>query len=124
MIESYKLTGTTDGSGDVTVSLGAAALGLLYAVEWIDGDLVDNNTAVLSVTSTDSGVDQVILTLGAGEGDDDKWYYPRNLAHDAAATELTVTYAYPLVNGNLELVIASGGDTKTGGCIVYLLEDR
>lgn len=129
MIETYKLTGTTNGSGAATITNAAAAFGLLYAVEWIDGDLADSHTAVLSVTSTDSGVDQVLLTLGAGEGDNDKWYYPLAGAHDPAATVATYDGTYPVgvkavVNGSLKLVIASGGATTTGGCIVYLLEDR
>ena len=120
MIEVRKLTGTTS-SGNLTVTDTLSFNALLYAVEWVDGDLANSNTAVLSSTANESGVDYVLLTLGAGEGDEDVVYYPRKLAQDLAATDLASTYAYPVVNGTLKLVIASGGDTKTGGCHVYLL---
>ena len=122
MIEVRKLTGTTSAGGALTVTDTLSFNALLYAVEWVDGALADNNTAVLSATGTESGVDYVLLTLGAGEGDDDVVYYPRKLAQDLAATDLASTYAYPVVNGTLELVIASGGSENAGGgCHVYLL---
>ena len=123
MIEEIILTGTSDATGDVTLTASQGVIGMLYAVEWVDGDLADNNTAVLSVTETPSGVDQVLLTLGAGEGDADIWYYPRTLADDLGAAALAATYTYPLINGTLELVIASGGNAKTGGAYVYVLID-
>ena len=122
MIEVRKLTGTTSAGGALTVTDTMSFNALLYAVEWVDGALADNNTAVLSATATESGVDYVLLTLGAGEGDDDVMYYPRKLAQDLGAADLASTYAYPVVNGTLELVIASGGATNAGGgCHVYLL---
>ena len=122
MLEEIIMTGTSDATGDLTLTASQGVIGMLYAVEWVDGDLDDNNTAVLSVTETPSGVDQVLLTLGAGEGDDDIWYYPRTLADDLGAAALAATYTYPLVNGVLELVIASGGNAKTGGAYVYILK--
>lgn len=122
-IEVRKLIGTTTSGngGAVTVTDTLSFNAMLYAVEWVDGDLADSNTAVLSATGTESGVDYTLLTLGAGEGDEDVIYYPRVLAQDLAADDLASTYAYPVVNGTLKLVIASGGDGKTGGCHVYLL---
>ena len=120
MIEVRKLTGTTNG-GALTVTDTMSFNAMLYAVEWVDGDLANSHTAVLSSTATESGVDYVLLTVGAGEGDDDVIFYPRVLAQDLAADDLASTYAYPVVNGTLELVIASGGAAKTGGCHVYLL---
>lgn len=125
MIRHVILTGTTDASGDVTITAEQPFHGKLLAVEWVDGDLADNNTAVLSVIRTPSGVDQQIHEQAAGEGDDDGWYYPRAAAHDLSAVGLTydgtrVVPVHVVVAGYLKLVIASGGDTKTGGCVVYL----
>ena len=126
MLDSIRLEVTTDGSGDGNATSKRSVFGLLYAVQWIDGDLVDNNTSVLSVTETDSGADQTLNTLAAGEGDADTWYYPRVALHDLSAVALTYengqTESVPgmaVINGKLKLVIAAGGDTKTGGCIVY-----
>ena len=116
-LRHQKLTGTTDGSGDLTVTGEAPVNGFLHSITWIDGDLADNNTAVLSITGTNSGVDRTLHTQVAGEGDDDKSYYPRVLEHDNSAVELS-TYTYQVLDGYLKLVIAAGGASKTGGCIV------
>jgi len=116
-----KLTGTTNGTGDVTITGDSPISGLLFAVEWIDGDLDNNNTAVLSAINTASGVDRVLLTIGAGEGDADKMYYVRELEHDNACTALA-THTYPVIDGYIKLVIASGGSAKTGGCVIHWFE--
>ena len=129
MIEAFKLIGTTStgNGGAATITAERPVIGLLRAVEWVDGDLANNNTAVLSVTNTDSGVDYAVLTLGAGEGDNDIFYYPMAAAHDRTATarmfndESDEPVVAPIViAGILQLVIASGGDAKTGGAIVYV----
>jgi hypothetical protein len=127
--DPIKLIGTTAAGGGATVTSDSAILGRLYAVEWVDGDLANNNTAVLSVVRTDSGVNQAVHTLVASEGDGDGWWYPRVAVHDLSAVgrfyndesdEPVVDY--PIVNGYLQLVIAAGGASKTGGCIVYVMD--
>lgn len=118
MIRDYRLSVTTDGSGDGTDTIGSVK-GILYAVEWLDGGFDDGVDAVLSNTVTPSGVDQTILTLT--DANDDDWYFPQELVHDKTGSE-TAYYTYPVVNGTLQLVVSSGGDTKTGGCIVYVVE--
>ena len=122
-LREVRLYGTTDTSGDLTVT-GDAVFGKVYAVAWIDGTLDDNNTAVLSTINHDAA--STILTLEAGEGDDDAIFYPRAIVHDAGAESLTGTAggdrAEPLAAGNLQLVIAAGGALKSGGCIVFIEE--
>lgn len=127
LLDPIKLVGETSSGGAATITATKAVLGKLYAVEWVDGDLADNNTAVLSVIRTDSGEDQAVHTLVAGEGDDDAWWFPRVAVHDLSAVARfynddgdEAVVDYPVVNGVLQLVIAAGGDTKTGGCIVYV----
>jgi hypothetical protein len=110
-----RLTGTTDGSGDLVVTGEFSILGWLVAVEWVDGDFADGVDAVLSVVDTPSGVDQTLLTLT--DANDDKWYFPTGPEHDQAGAE-TGTRALLMINGTLKLVVSSGGDTKTGGCFV------
>ena len=116
-----KLKGTTDASGDLTVTSDRLVNGLLFSVDWIDGDLADNNTAVLSIVDALNETERTLLTLGAGEGDDDASYYPRVLEHDNECTALS-TYTYQVVYGYLKLVIASGGNAKEGGCVVHYFE--
>jgi len=123
-LREYRLYGAVDASGDGTFKSTSPAFGLLYAVQWIDGTLADNNTAVLSSTNSESA--ETLLTLGAGEGDADVKYYPRALVCDASATALTGTAGgdrvMPVVAGTLQLVIAAGGVSTSGGCIVYVME--
>ena len=114
-IHEMKLTGTTDASGDLTVT-GQAAFGWLYAVEWIDGDLADGVDAVLSCTLTSSTVNNTLLTLT--NANDDAWYYPRETVDDNAGAEGSGV-CNPVLNGVLQLVISSGGNAKTGGAVVY-----
>ena len=122
MVKSQYLSGTTDAAGDATINATVPAYGRLVAVEWIDGDLADGVDAVLSVTSTDSSVDNTLLTLT--DANIDAWYYPLAAAHDNAGAGVTFDganeiYVQQVVNGMLKLVISSGGDTKTGGAVVY-----
>ena len=80
--------------------------------------------AVLSVINTPEAVDKTLLTLTDANADDT--YYPRDVVHNLTGTALTGTAGGDttmlLVTGNLKLVVASGGDAKTGGCVVYILE--
>jgi len=118
-----RLIGTTNSDGAATITdPEGGVIGKLYAVAWVDGSLVDNNTSVLSVINSDAAT--TLLTLGSGEGDSDDIKYPRVLVQDLEDTDLTGTAggdrAMPVISGTLRLVIASGGDKKTGGCLVYI----
>ena len=119
-LNKVKLYGTTDGSGDLTVTDDTESLGGVFAVEWIDGDFADGVDLTLSYVSSDEGVSRNIFVVA--NANDDKIYYPRVLEHlDTDGSDLT-THTYPLVNGKLKMVVAQGGDTKTGGCIVHVME--
>jgi hypothetical protein len=122
MIRTIKLYGTTDDSGDLTVTADVAVVGLLHAVEWIDGSFAVGVDAVLSLDRDDDAVDITLLTLT--DANADKVYYTRYLTSDDAGADLSTagdaTYAKGFVSGKLKLVVSDGGDTKTGGCIVYV----
>jgi hypothetical protein len=119
-MRKIKLYGTTDASGDATITDSGNVHGLLHSVEWIDGDLADGVGAVLSYTSSDEAVARTLLTLTAAN--DDAVYYPRELEDDNAGAALTGVYTMPIVNGALKLVISSGGNAKTGGCVVHIVD--
>ena len=80
MFEVRKLTGTTSAGGAATITDTISVNGLLYAVEWVDGDLANNNTCVLSATGTPSGVDQALHSQGAAEGGNPRRERPRGLS--------------------------------------------
>ena len=125
-IRDIKLSGTTSAAGALTVTSSEYVRGFLYKVEWIDGDLADGVDPTLSVTNTPEGVDKTLLTLT--DANDDDTYYPRDIVHglDGAAKTGTAggDCVMLLVVGNLKLVIADGGNAKTGGCVVYILEHQ
>jgi len=110
MIRTIKLYGTTDGSGDLTVTADVAVVGLLHSVEWIVGNFA-------------AGVDAV-LSLDLTAADADKVYHTRYLASNNVGADLDTagdaTYTKGFVSGKLKLVVSDGGDKKTGGCIVYV----
>ena len=121
MLKETILYGTTDGSGDLTINAESTIMGEIVAIAWIDGALANNHTAVISTQGSDAS--QVIMTIGAAEGDNDAVFYPRHIIHDEGADVLTGTAggdrALPLAVGKLRMVIASGGATAAGGCHVY-----
>lgn len=116
-LHSIKLTGTTDGSQNATITAEKAIIGYLEAVDWIDGDLTDGVDAVLSATLTSSGTSQTLLTLT--NANSDAIYYPRRVVDTTAGAAATGVYDRFLIDGYLSLAITSGGASKTGGCIVY-----
>jgi hypothetical protein len=118
-LDGIRLTGTTDASGDLTLTAERAVLGLLWSVEWIDGDLADGVDAVLSLVNTSSEVDLTLLTLT--NANDDAQYFPRATECNEAGVAQS-NRVPPLMDGTLQLVISSGGNAKTGGCIVYYLD--
>jgi hypothetical protein len=117
-----RLYATTDGSGDATVQASRPVFGLLDAVQWIDGSLADGVDAVISTIG--HAASKTLLTLT--NANNDALYYPRDLVHDAAGAALTGTSGgdrcRPLMVGIPQLVISSGGDTLSGGCILYYSE--
>lgn len=120
MICRFQLDITTNSSGaaNVTLDLSTEKPFLLYKVEWVDGDLSDGVDAVLSCTGP-SGVSKTLLTLTNADNDAD--YYPRELEDDNIGG-VTAFYAMPVVDGVVNLAVATGGNTKSGKCILYLLE--
>ena len=124
MIRVIKLYGTTDSSGDLSVTHGVNVTGQLLKIRWIDGDLADGNDAVLSVDSSDGvSPDETVLTLT--DANSDAAYYPRTPAQDNVGTDVTYDdtneiYIPFVIEGKPKMVIADGGNAKSGGCIWYV----
>lgn len=120
-----ELTGTTDGSGALTVNASRSLTGQLYAVEWVVGTFATGVDAVLSEQSRIGGVARTLLTLT--DANANAIYYPRYLVHGETGTALTGTSGGDRVMAYLmgvpRLVVAQGGDAKTGSCIVWYITD-
>jgi hypothetical protein len=131
---TFNITTTAGGAYDSSTTANAATISggnrstgspyLLYAVEWVDTDFDAGVDATLTVTSTPSGIDRTLLTLT--DADAEATYYVRENAHGNTGTawaegaDKTATRVQPIVDGTLKLVIAQGGNAKTGKCLVYL----
>jgi hypothetical protein len=108
---------TTTGGGATTVADHAMA-GVLYAVQLIDGDFADG----VDITLTCEQENLSIPLLVKADFNSDQMVYPRVAeALNTNGSALT-TYAMPVINGKPQMVIAAGGATKTGGCILYIAE--
>jgi len=124
MIRVVKLYGTTSSGGALTVTSTEIIRGHLEKVRWIDGDLADGVDATFSVDSADGvSPDETVLTLT--DANADAVYYPRTPAHDNVGAAVTFDgtneiYTRFVIDGQLKMVIASGGDTKSGGALVYV----
>ena len=122
-LKEMRLYGTTDASGDLTVNGTQAVFGRLYAVRWLDTGL-DACTATITTQGHDASA--TLLTLTAVNAT--ATYYPREAVSDNTGSALTVTedsatHGLPLMAGVPRLVIASGGDSNLGGCILFYFED-
>jgi len=115
---AVRLYGTTDASGDLTVYSNEAYSGEVYAVQTIDGTLDDG----VDITVTSETADSVnIPILTKANFNTDGIYYVRTVANqvsDGAAS--TVYDVKPLAAGRIKMVLAQGGNAKSGGCIVYI----
>lgn len=117
MLRDVKLTGTTDASGNLTVDADMQIAGLLFGIEWVVGSFDTGVDAVVSMQTTPSGVAKTVLTLTNANAN--AFYNPREAEHDNTGAAITGAYCYPLVVGKPRLTVSSGGNTKTGTCILY-----
>ena len=122
--KEIRLYGTCSSGGALTVNATVPVFGKLYAVRWIDGDFANGVGAVISTQGHEASA--TLLTLTAAN--DDATYYPREQVHGNTGTALTldgtrILTDLPLMAGVPRLVVASGGDEKAGGCILFYFED-
>ena len=114
------VTGAADGAA-TTVSP-SAVFGKLYAIEYQPGTIATGATLTVSCTGNNAASKPLLTKATAGTSN--SWYYPRDLVHAVAdGAALTGTDGgdrdKPVLNGVLKAVIASGGNSATGYCIVY-----
>jgi len=109
------ITTVTDGS---CTAYGEAVVGLVYAVQLVDGTLADG----VDVTVTSENQDLSIPILVKADFNTDQVVYPRVVqALNTDGTSLT-SHAFPLCYGRPKVVIAAGGSVATGAVVLYLME--
>lgn len=114
---------TTDAGGDGTGYTGVVT-GRVLAIRYVaDGTNPYANTADFTVTAEASGLSVVTVTNESGSNT----YYPRaatvstaNAAALYAAGGTAVNDCIPVAQERVKIVVAQGGNTKTGRFHVYI----
>lgn len=122
-MREYKISITSDASGDSVDTTGKGIFGRLYAVDVEDGDLADDFDITLTYASP-NGVTKTLLTLTDLSAD--ATYYPREQVHDNAGAGLTldgtrVAFDLPMVAGIVTATTGDGGATKSGSITLYVM---
>lgn len=116
---------TTDTAGAAvagyTVSPQFPILGELCAIKYEPGTI--DTGATVTVTCVNGTAAKPLLTKSTA-GTSVLWFYPRDLVHAVAdGSALTGTSGgdrtEPILDGQIKVVIASGGSVKTGSLTVY-----
>ncbi len=115
-MKTVLLSGTTNASGALTVTHSDHIIGKLYAVQLIDGSFDDG----VDITLTCEHGNLSIPLLIKADFNTDQIVYPRVATAAIADGAALTDYAMPVLNGKPKMVIAQGGDTKTGGCLLYV----
>jgi hypothetical protein len=124
MMKEISVSFTTAANGGATALAPSGALfGKLYAVLYMPTSI--DTGATVTITCEGLGTKPVLTKASAGTAN--LWFYPRDLVHAVAdGAALTGTSGgdrdLPILAGVIKVVIASGGDTKTGKVIVYFEE--
>jgi hypothetical protein len=116
LIVQCKLDLTTAADGSATTQAADVYIGLLYAVQLVDGTFDDG----VDLTLTCEQGDLSIPLLTKADWNTDQMVYPRVLeALNTDGTALT-THTMPILSGKPKAVIAQGGNVKTGAVILYI----
>ena len=111
-IVTQKVTVTTDASGESTDYTAAAINGAIYAVEYDKTDFADG--VDFTITGETSGVG-VWTESNVNAADICR---PTLLVQDQVNVDTTQRDFVRLYNERLKIVVAQGGDTKTGVFLV------
>ena len=124
MFSSSKIEIVTNSSGAATVhlthGLSRKLNGFLVCIKYTPGTI--DTGADLTITGEESGIP--ILTK-ANAGTSVVFYYPRALINAVAdgAEAASPSEFIPIKDEKIQVVIANGGDTKTGSIEVILINN-
>lgn len=115
-MEPIKVNVTTDAAGDGSAVATQKANGVIYAVQLVDGDFVDGVDVTLTVEQ--DGVS--IPVLVKADFNTDQVVYPRAYAAKVADGAALTDVVCPLGVGFPKVVVAQGGNAKSGSFIFYV----
>lgn len=123
--QNFPLMTDTAGAataGQSTTSALPSIFGELYAIKYVPGTIDTGATVTISCVAGDGSAKPLLTKASAGTSN--LWFYPRDLVHAAAdGAALTGTAggdrAEPILDGQIKVVIASGGAVKAGSVTVY-----
>jgi hypothetical protein len=115
-----KLDFTTSSGGAATVLFeDNDIVGKVYAVQFVNG--TTDTTTGITVTMEEGDLSIPILTKTGLDAD--AMFYPRVLENlNTDGTALT-THCVPIAIGQPKVVVATGGDVKTGAVILYIEDE-
>ena len=112
-----ELSMTSDADGDATVSASSMETGFIEKIVYDFGDLAANADLVIT---NESAISEAILTI-TNQGAADNVWYPRTLANKVADGSAFTDVAEKIfVTGTFKVVLADGGNAKTGRLLIYL----
>lgn len=119
MFTIVPLIGTTDSDGAAVIQAAHAVNGLLFGFIEDKGSFDDGVDLTLAVVNSEFTATIITLT---NADTDNQAFFPRTDSCGNTGTALIQNQmAYPVV-GKLQLTVAQGGDTKTGGIYAWILE--
>jgi hypothetical protein len=113
-IQRVGITLTTAADGSCTAYSATAVAGLVIGYAYVRGDL-DNATTDITVTEEDTAAALLTLTNVTASAR----YRPRVATHDVTGSATGALDA-PAVVGRIKVVVAQGGNAKTGTLYVYI----
>lgn len=119
-MRDQRLAFTTAADGSATVNGETGLNGKLYAVEY---DYGNADTGADFTLTCEGYTSKPLLTI-TNAGVADAWWYPRDLVHAVSdGVALTGTSggdrACPILAGVPKLVVAQGGNVKTGALVLH-----
>lgn len=117
-MRAVRIDVTTDASGDGSTTASVGVLGTLYAIQLSDGDFADG----VDITVTSQQGELAFPLFVKADFNTDQVIYPRVLqALNTDGTALT-THCQPIIVGAPKVVVAQGGNVKSGSFIFYIQE--
>lgn len=114
---TVKVTTAADGSATGTST--NWVFGFLFRISYLPGTL----DAGADLTITSEGPISQSLLVKANAGTSNVPLYPRTVSNAGNDGAAGTTYdTLPLIDGKIKVVVAQGGDTKTGTLIFYYFD--
>lgn len=111
---------TTDGSGAFSVTIGKPSDPVMvYSIHIAGANLGAGATILLQAQNTLAGFTRTLLNLASGANVNAS--YPARISETNTSGVAQTTTTMLVLDGDLVLTIASGGATKTGTVVLFLM---